>query len=118
MLADSGRRSSRDALERSGVGASVSRQLAQGLAIRGRADHLKQSLDSVVSLPSLGKAEVIDFFADRQEAQPGVLADQTQANPGIGPAAADGLGDAAVVGGQTPRGPAIAHEFIKALPGA
>ena len=70
----------------------------------------------MVALESIGKTKVVELFTHQQEVQAGFLADQAQANPGVGPAAADGLGDTAVVGGQAARGPAVSQEFIEALP--
>jgi hypothetical protein len=70
----------------------------------------------MVSLPTIRKAEVIDFFADGEEIQAGFLAYETQADPYVGPSAADGLGNSAVVGGQPPGGPSVPKEFVEALP--
>ena len=62
------------------------------------------------------KAEIVGLFTNAEKVQPGLLADQAEADAGIGPAAANGLGDAAVVGGQAPGGcsPA-AQQLVMAL---
>jgi hypothetical protein len=88
----------------SGLGTVVSGQLAHGGAVRLRAHNMKKGLDPMVSLPSIGKAEIIDLFANVQEIQSGFLAHQAQTHARVGPSTANGLGNPAMVGGQSARG--------------
>ncbi len=103
-------------MQLAGLRAVVPGQLAQGPAVGRRAHDLEEGLDPMVSLPTIGKAEVIDLLADGEEIQAGFLAHQAQADPRVGPSVADGKGDAAVIGGQPPGGPSVAEELVEALP--
>jgi len=105
-----------DTMQLSSLRTIVPGQLAQGPAVTRRAHDLEKGLDPMVPLPTIGKAEVIDLFADGEEIQAGFLAHEAQADPRVGPSATDGLGNAAVVGGQPPGGPSVPEEFIEALP--
>jgi hypothetical protein len=70
----------------------------------------------MVSFPLVGKAEVVDLFANVQKIPAGFLAHKAKANTRLGPSAPDGRGDAEMVGGQAPGGPSVPQEFIEALP--
>src|SRR5208337_3806464 len=103
-------------LQFAGLGAVIARQLAERFAIERRADDLLERLDSVVARKAGGEAEVVGLFTNAEKVQPGLLADEAEADAGIGPAAANGFSDAAVVGGKAARGRLTAtQQFIKAL---
>ena len=70
----------------------------------------------MVPLPSIGKAKVVDLFAHREEVESGVVADDPQADAGVGPSAPDRFGHAAMIRRHAPGRPAVAQELIEALP--
>jgi hypothetical protein len=105
-----------DTMQLSSLRTVIAREFAQGFAVRRRAHDLNECLDPMVSRPALRKAEVIELLAYGQELQTCFLAHEAQADPCVGPATTDGLGNAAVIGGQPPGGPAVAEELIQALP--
>src|SRR5581483_1749624 len=103
-------------LKLSGLPAVVPRQLPQHPAVSRRAEDLEQGLDPMVAREGLGEAQVVILAADGEEAQARLLADQPEADPGIGPAVADRLRDAAVVRCQVPGVPPPAEQLVEALP--
>src|SRR5262249_39723917 len=95
----------------------VPRQFTERLAIGRRAHGLQQCLNPGVLFPPGGEAEVISLLADAEEVQPGLLADQAEADARVGAAAPDSLGDASVVRRQETRHhPPPAQQLIEALP--
>ena len=104
-----------DSLQCAGVGVVIPRQTAEGMAEGGGADDVDERPQPVVGFPVARQAEVVRFPAHAQEVEPGLVADEAEANAGIGPALADSLGDAAMVGRETSRRSAFA-QFVEAFP--
>ena len=69
----------------------------------------------MVSLPTIRNAKIVDLFPDREEIQARLLAHEPQADPCVSPSAADGLGNAPVVGCHPSRRPSVPEKLIEAL---
>ena len=74
-------------------------------------------MDAGVVAEGFGEAEVVGLVADAEEVETGFLAGEAEADAGVGPAGADGLGDAAVVVGLAAGGAAAVEELVEALAG-
>ena len=88
-----------DASQLAGSRRVISGELAERAAIRGRPHHLEQCSQPGIAGQGIGEADVVCLAADAEEREVGLFAGQPQADAGIGPARADGVGDAAMVAG-------------------
>ena len=100
------------------LGRVIAWEVTQEVAVFAGLDDSHQRLHARIVFAGGGEAQIKTFHSHWQEAESCLGSDQLQTDTGIGPAAANRLGNSTMIARESARGGAFVEQLVKTLPSA